>query len=139
MIELARDHNPVLHSHSDADALEREFAQWPQARILWAPCGCETPARVRAMLQKHPTLWCDLAFRGDHAPAGELAAEWREVFVDYPDRFLLGTDTDTPERWPYVVEHARWSRQWLAQLPLEVAEKIAWKNGAALFATAGKR
>lgn len=139
MIELARDHNLVLHSHSDVDAIEREFAQWPQARILWAHSGFETPARVRAMLQKHPTLWCDLAFRSDHAPAGQLDAEWRKVFVEYPDRFLLGTDTFTPERWPYVVEHARWSRQWLAQLPFDVAEKIAWKNGEALFATAGKR
>jgi hypothetical protein len=32
-----------------------------------------------------------------------------------------------------VVEHARWSRQWLADLPPAVAERIAWKNGEALF------
>jgi predicted TIM-barrel fold metal-dependent hydrolase len=139
MIELARQHNLVLHSHSDADAIERQFAQWPQARILWAHSGFETPARVRAMLKKHPALWCDLAFRTDHAPAGQLDADWRALFLEFPDRFMVGTDTFTPERWPYVVEHARWSRQWLAQLPTEVAERIAWKNGESLFAAVIKQ
>jgi hypothetical protein len=33
-----------------------------------------------------------------------------------------------------VAEHARWSREWLADLPREVAENIAWKNGERLFA-----
>ena len=28
---------------------------------------------------------------------------------------------------------AAWSRQWLADLPPPVAERIAWKNGEALF------
>ncbi len=139
MIELARQYNLVLHSHSDADAIERQFAQWPGARILWAHSGFETPARLRAMLNRHPTLWCDLAFRTDHAPGGQLDADWRGLFLEFADRFLVGTDTFTPERWPYVVEHARWSRQWLAQLPTDVAERIAWKNGESLFAAAIKR
>jgi hypothetical protein len=133
MIELAKKHGLVLHSHSDADAIEREFAQWPQARILWAHSGFDQPARVREMLKKHKNLWCDLAFRSDHAPGGQLDAEWRKVFMEFPDRFMVGTDTFTPERWPYIVEHARWSRQWLGQLPRNVAEQIAYKNGEKLF------
>jgi hypothetical protein len=133
MIELAKKHNLVLHSHSDADAIEREFAQWPQARILWAHSGFDQPSRVREMLKKHKNLWCDLAFRTDHASGGKLDAEWRKVFMEFPDRFMVGTDTFTPERWPYIVEHARWSREWLAQLPRNVAEQIAYKNGEKLF------
>jgi predicted TIM-barrel fold metal-dependent hydrolase len=133
LVQLARRHGLVLHSHSDADAIERQFAQWPQARILWAHAGFDTPERIRAMLKKHPQLWCDLAFRSEHAPGGQLDPEWRALFLEFPDRFLVGTDTFTPERWPYVVEHARWSRQWLAQLPPAVAEKIAFRNGEALF------
>jgi hypothetical protein len=134
MIELARRHGLLLHSHSDADAIERQFAQWPQARILWAHAGFDTPANVRAMLRRHRNLWCDLAFRSDHAPDGRLDAQWRALLLEFPDRFLLGTDTFTPERWPYVVEHARLARQWLAQLPRDVAERVAWRNGEALFA-----
>jgi hypothetical protein len=133
MIELARRHRLVLHSHSDADAIERQFRQWPQARILWAHAGFDAPARVREMLRKYPNLWCDLAFRSDHAPGGQLDPDWRAAFLEFPDRFMVGTDTFTPERWPFIVEHARSARQWLAQLPREAAERIAWKNGEALF------
>ena len=133
VVQLAREHKLFLHSHSDADAIERQFRQDPDARILWAHAGFETPDRVREMLRRHPQLWCDLAFRSDHATAGKVEAGWRAAFLEFPDRFMLGTDTYTPERWYYVVEHARWSRQWLADLPRDVAERIGWKNGEALF------
>ena len=133
VVQLAREHKLFLHSHSDADAIERQFQQDPQARILWAHSGFDSPEKVREMLRKHPNLWCDLAFRSDHATMGRVDEGWRAAFLEFPDRFLVGTDTFTPERWHYVVEHARWSRQWLADLPPAVAERIAWKNGEALF------
>ena len=133
VVQLARQHQIFLHSHSDADAIERQFKQDPNARILWAHAGFEPPEKVREMLRRHPQLWCDLAFRGDHATAGKVDAGWRAAFLEFPDRFVLGTDTYTPERWYYVVEHARWSRQWLADLPRDVAERIGWKNGESLF------
>jgi hypothetical protein len=133
VVQLAREHKLFLHSHSDAEAIERQFKQDPQARILWAHSGFDAPEKVREMLRKHKNLWCDLAFRSDHASGGKVAPGWRAAFLEFPDRFMVGTDTFTPERWHYVVEHARWSRQWLADLPRDVAERIAWKNGEALF------
>ena len=133
VVELAREHKLYLHSHSDADAIERQFAQDPNARILWAHAGFDTPERVREMLRRHPNLWADLAFRSDHATAGKVDPAWRAAFLEFPDRFMVGTDTFTPERWFYVVEHANWSRAWLADLPREVAENIAWRNGERLF------
>lgn len=133
VVELAREHGLYLHSHSDADAIERQFQQDPNARILWAHAGFDSPERVREMLRKHKNLWCDLAFRSEHASGGKVDPAWRAAFLEFPDRFLVGTDTFTPERWYYVVEHANWSRQWLADLPREVGERIAWKNGEQLF------
>jgi hypothetical protein len=133
VVQLAREHKLFLHSHSDADAIERQFRQDPDARILWAHSGFDSPEKVREMLRKHKNLWCDLAFRSDHATMGRVDEDWRAAFMEFPDRFLVGTDTFTPERWHFVVEHARWSRQWLADLPPAVAERIAWKNGEALF------
>ncbi|MBM3568178.1 MAG: amidohydrolase [Alphaproteobacteria bacterium] len=135
MVELAKRHNLILHAHSDAEAVERLFAQWPEARILWAHSGFARPAAVAEMLRRHKTLWCDLAFRDDHGAGGKVAAEWRPVFAEFPDRFTIGTDTFTPERWPYVIEHAAWSRAWLNDLPKEIAERIGWRNGEALFGT----
>jgi hypothetical protein len=139
VVELARQHKLYLHSHSDADAIDRQFKQDPQARILWAHAGFDGPERVREMLRKHKNLWCDLAFRSDHATNGKVDPAWRAAFTEFPDRFMVGSDTFTPERWHFVVEHANWSRQWLADLPLDVAERIAFKNGEALFGAMLKR
>jgi hypothetical protein len=133
MVQLARKHNLFLHAHSDVDAVERLFKQWPQARVLWAHAGFDRPQRVAQMLGRHANLWCDLAFRTDHASGGKVDSAWRAVFVEFPDRFMIGTDTYTPERWHYVPDHASGSRHWLADLPREVAERIAWKNGDSLF------
>jgi len=133
MVELAKKHNLFLHAHSDVDAIERLFRQWPQARILWAHSGFERPERVAEMLKKHKNLWCDLAFRTDHASGGKVDAAWRTVFVQFADRFMVGTDSYVPERWHYIPEHADWSRRWLSDLPRDVAERIAWKNGEQVF------
>ena len=135
MVQLAKQYGLFLHAHSDAEAVERLFRQWPQARILWAHSGFERPDQVRAMLRKHKNLWCDLAFRTDEAQGGKVDSEWRKAFMEFPDRFLLGTDTYVPERWAYIPEHAAWARGWLADLPPEVAERIAYRNGEALFAS----
>jgi predicted TIM-barrel fold metal-dependent hydrolase len=133
IVELAKQYGLMLHAHSDADAIERLFRQYPEARILWAHSGFEQPERVREMLRKHRNLWADLAFRSDQASGGKVSPEWRAAFLEFPDRFMVGTDTFVPERWHYVPEHATFSRGWLADLPTEVAERIAWKNGEALF------
>ena len=134
MVALAKAHKLVLHAHSDADAIERMFAQDPEARMLWAHSGFDPPDRVRALLRKHRNLWCDLAFRTEHGSGGNVPPEWRAAFEEFPDRFMVGTDTFTPERWHFIVEHAAWSRAWLADLPPALAERIAWRNGEALFA-----
>lgn len=133
VVQLAREHGLFLHAHGDADAIERQFRQDPQARILWAHAGFDGPAAVDEMLRRHPTLCCDLAFRSDHASDGRVEPAWRALFLAHPERILVGTDTFTPERWHYVGEHARWSRAWLADLPPAVAEAIAWRNGERLF------
>jgi hypothetical protein len=133
MVALARKHDLMLHAHSDADAIDRLFAQWPQARVLWAHAGFERPEKVREMLRKYQNLWADLAFRSDHGTGGKPPPEWRAAFLEFPDRFMVGTDTYVPERWHYVPEHSAWSRAWLSDLPPDVAERIAWKNGEAVL------
>src|SRR5262245_361875 len=133
LVALAKEHRLVLHAHSDVDAIERLFKQDPDARILWAHSGFAQPEEVREMLRRHRNLWCDLAFRSDQATGGKVSPAWRALFDEFPDRFMVGTDTFTPERWHYLVPHAQWSREWLADLPQPLAEKIGWRNGTALF------
>ena len=135
VVQLAKKHRLFLHSHSDAEAIRRQFQQDPDARILWAHSGFDSPDKVGEMLGQHKNLWCDLAYRSDHATMGKVDSEWRKTFLAFPDRFVVGTDTFTPERWYYVGEHANWTRAWLADLPREVAERIGYRNGEALFAS----
>ena len=133
MIELARRHNLLLHAHSDAGAVDAIFAQWPEARVLWAHAGFVGPDIVGPMLAKHANLWTDLAFRSEHAHEGRVEEDWRGLFAAFPDRVTVGTDTFTPERWHYVAHHADWTREWLGDLPRGLAEKIAWRNGEAMI------
>jgi hypothetical protein len=137
IVQMARQRNLVLHAHSDIDAVERLFKQWPEARILWAHSGFEPPEKVREMLRKHKNLWADLAFRSDQGLGGQVSPEWLAAFNEFPDRFMIGTDTFTPERWYYVEEHARWSRAWIDKLPRELQERISYRNGDALFSAFG--
>lgn len=133
IVALARERTIFLHVHSDADALERIFRQDPGAQVLWAHAGLDRPERVREMLARHGNLWCDLSWRTDHAPEGKLHPDWRALLLEFPDRFMVGTDTPSPERWSFIAEHARLARLWLSELPRDVTEKIAWRNGETLF------
>ncbi|CAN1559189.1 hypothetical protein MCEMSEM23_02572 [Rhabdaerophilaceae bacterium] len=136
MIALARQYRLMLHAHSDADAIDRIFKSFPEAIVLWAHSGFERPERVREMLRKHRTLWADLAFRNEHASGDVVAADWKAAFEEFPDRFMVGTDTFTPERWHYIGPHAQFSRRWLASLPGDLAERIAYRNAEAMLLTA---
>ena len=133
MVALARQHGLLLHAHSDVDAIERLFRQWPEARVLWAHSGFDRPEKVREVLRRHPRLWSDLAFRGDQANGSKVDPAWREAFNEFPDRFVIGTDTFTPERWHYIGSHADYSRGWLADLPEPLAANIGWRNAETLL------
>jgi hypothetical protein len=133
MVALARERGLLLHAHSDIDAVDRLFKQWPQARVLWAHSGFDQPDTVRTVLRRHPKLWCDLAYRTDHARSDQLDPAWREAFDEFPERFMLGSDTFTPERWHYIGTHASDARAWLARLPAPLAEAVAWRNADTLL------
>jgi Amidohydrolase len=138
IVQLAKDNGIILHAHSDVTAVDKIFAQNPKALVLWAHSGFENPAVVGQMLAKYPKLWADLAYRSDMSSttaAGMVLDEsWRAVFMQFPDRFMVGTDTFTPERLYYIPEHAANVRRWLALLPDAVARKIAMDNALEMLA-----
>jgi len=80
------------------------------------------------MLRRYRSLCADVA-RSDHVADGKVVPEWRALFTEFPNRFMVGTDTHAPDMWPQVPERAAWMRAWLADLPADGAERIAWKNG----------
>jgi len=132
--ELAAERDLFLHAHVDADTIEKLLARYPKVRFLWAHAGMSADAEtVGRLLDRFARLWVELALRSDVAPGGRLDPAWRARFLRHADRFLVGTDTWVTSRWEAVEPSMRDVQQWLAELPAEVAERIAWKNGARLF------
>ena len=134
LIALARERNLILHHHGDRDALDQIIETWPEARVLWAHSGFAQPEEVADALRIYPRLWADLAYRSDMAARGGVDEDWQAVFEEFPDRFMVGTDTFAPERWYYVERHAEFSRSWLSELPDDIARKIAYENAEAMLA-----
>jgi len=133
VVALAVERNLVLHAHADARAVEILFRHDPRARVLWAHAGFTTPDAVAAMMARYPNLWVETAIRHDIGPGGDLAEGWKAVFVKYQDRWMIGTDSYVTSRWHRMPEILNETRAWLAKLPRDVAEKMAWRNGAKLF------
>jgi len=134
LAELAAKQQLFLHAHVDEVAVERLLTLYPEVRILWAHAGMSSPVKeVGRLLDRYPKLWVELALRFDVAPGGNLDPEWRALFLRHPDRFMVGTDTWTTSRWDSLVEEARATRRWLGQLPRNVADQIAYRNGERLF------
>jgi len=133
-VALASKHGLWLHAHCDDYVIERIFALDPDARVIWAHTGMSTPpARVDELLGRYPRLYGELSYRSGIVESDALAPTWRALFTKYPERFLLGSDTWVAQRWPDVPDIMQAYRAWLSQLPPDVAEKIAWRNGATLF------
>ena len=134
IVDFAVAKGLVLHAHCDEEALEILFAHNPRARVIWAHTGFGTPlARVEELLARYPAMWGELSYRMDIAEEGHLAAGWKALFSRHPTRFLLGSDTWVNQRWEGYPQIMAGYRQWLGELPREVAERIAWKNGKELF------
>ncbi len=105
-------------------------------RLIWAHTGIGgTPvARVDELMARYPLLMGELSYRpGLTCEGGQLCPEWRALFLKYPDRFMIGSDTWVNQRWLYYDELMQSYRAWLGGLPADVARRIAWNNGARLF------
>ena len=126
-----------LQPHADARAVAELLGVVGADRVvLWAHAGVTaTPEEIDTLLARWPNLWTELSLRDDVAPQGKLDPKWRALLTKYGDRFMVGTDTWTVggtytgnERWDAYTQIVRGIRGWLAQLPPDVAEAIAYGN-----------
>jgi len=134
MVELAAKHDLVLHARSDPLAIRQLFAMNSSLRILWAHAGMFTPPEtVSGMLDRYPRLWVEISHRGDVAPGGKLSDKWRKVLLRHSERFMLGSGTYSNKYWYQFRYYMSRYRDWLKDLPPQVAERIAFRNGMVLF------
>lgn len=144
LMALAEEKSLFVLAHVDDLAIDlllgNTASQGQQVRLIWAHSGIggAAVARVDALLAKYPLLMGELSYRpGLTCPDDKgrelLCPEWRALLLKYPSRFMIGSDTWINQRWLHYDALMQGYRGWLGDLPVDVARKIAWDNGAALF------
>jgi len=139
---------PVL-LHTEAGSyryFEKVCRGFPRVRFLWAHAGSILGAKdSAAILQACPNVWIEMSARDPHHYGsflnadGTIPADWLQVFTEYPDRFMTGTDPvwkaqelhrwdRADEGWRHYAELNDFHRRWLAQLPDGLQEKIRLTN-----------
>jgi len=134
LMQLAQERGLAVLAHVDDPAIDLLMAHAPKARLIWAHTGIGgTPvARVRELLQRHPSLMGELSYRpgltkgGEGREGGKLSADWRALLTEHPERFLIGSDTWVNGRWQQYESLMAEARAWLGELPPAIAQRIAW-------------
>lgn len=134
-VALAEEHDIHLHVHADAPVIRALLRINPDLRILWAHAGMVTPLdQIRAIMQAHPNVSAELSYREDQILGdGTIDPHWKSLFLDFPDRFVVGSDTWAPGRWPIYGAIIEDHRAYLKLLPRGLAEKIAFRNAERMF------
>jgi len=148
----------LVHHEAEDDLLpemDRALAKYPGAKVVWCHVGrrripaywriLSTPEGVRDWLIRHPNLYFDL----NQSPPGakapllpyvdnvlfdpgntpyRLDPAWKALLIEFPDRFVIGSDTNTARWGQYDEVIQRMRSLVLAELPPEAAAKIAFKN-----------
>lgn len=136
LVDLAVERGLVLLVHGDAEVIQAIFSRAPGSTVLWAHLGTDPrPEVIGPMLEHYPRLFVDTSVRDGRFTDddGCLLDEWRRFFVAYADQVLVGVDTHWPPRWDRFGEVVAEIRGWLAQLPDEVGDRLAYRNAARLF------
>ncbi len=137
--DIARDLGLFFQVHTDATAMEGLVRLYPDVRFIWTHMGMNaSPSEVRHILEHSENVWVETSLRSDVAPGGILNPAWRDLFLRFPDRFMVGSDTWTDARWDTLPQTAKAIRNWLRQLPIYVAERMAFRNAERLFGNSSR-
>jgi predicted TIM-barrel fold metal-dependent hydrolase len=131
--------------HANIAAFERLLSHNPRAKIVWAHLGWDTtgyrtPEMTRRLLEAHPNLFMEIKLDPldveKNSPltdgaSGKLKPEWLKLFIDFQDRFVIGSDQhyplgSGPQRWQAVVGLFN-------ELPANVRQKIGTDNAARIY------
>ncbi|NWG38752.1 MAG: amidohydrolase family protein [Hydrogenophilaceae bacterium] len=137
---------------SNLAAFERLLAHNRAARIVWVHAGWDVtgtrdiPA-MRRLLARHPNLYMSIKLAAKVGlprskpldENGQIKQSWIGLFRDFPDRFLIGTDTfyDGGNDWGIALTPAAGlvdlPLQLMRQLPEYLARKIGYENARRIY------
>ena len=133
---MARERDIYLHVHSGAEPVRWLYGVEPEVKIIWAHAGLGEPASaVFDLMAEHPSLVADTSLREYQilGRGADLDPEWKRIIVAFPDRLMVGSDTWVNSQWEDYDEIIASNRRWLAKLPRNIAEMIAYRNAERLF------
>jgi len=141
MVQIAAQRQLPLLIHGDPAVIDTVYDIAPAQPVAWAHAGTfPYPDLVTDYLERYPALRVDLSVRDDRiAPGGQINDDWYELFIRFPDRFMVGVDTYSPSRWREFDLVVATIRNWLEQLPGDVARRLAYDNAAAFYGLPGDR
>jgi predicted TIM-barrel fold metal-dependent hydrolase len=146
------------HEAEDAllPELERMLAKYPKAKVVWCHVGrnrnratwkrFQDVSVVVEFLQKYPNLYFDIVqskpgskYPGTrqvegilyNAPRDQiefLEGDWKKLFEEFPDRFVIGTDVNTGRFPQYDRVIATFRQVILSKIDQDAAARIAYKN-----------
>jgi predicted TIM-barrel fold metal-dependent hydrolase len=161
LLQLAREFDVPIMLHTEysrpAPVLQL-CAQFPDVNIVWAHAGAILPPRdVARVLTECPNVYAGLAARDPWRfvnnpvadQGGRLLPAWRALLMQYPDRFMVGSDPVWPvdqmdawdrddTGWRELGRFWDFHRGWLRDLPDSVARRIACENAVQLFDRVGQ-
>lgn len=141
--------NPALLKENMA-AFNRLLAHNRDARFVWAhagtdPLGTRNPRIQRQLLSRNSNLYMSLRLqvgKGSRKPVsaldadGKLKPQWRALLLEFPDRFVIGTDfkhTQGSNLRGSREESLQNYRAVLTQVPPQLAEAIAHGNAEKIY------
>ncbi len=133
------------------DAMEEMLATHPKHPFVLNHMGQLKPTEVRQLIEKHKNIYfltahtTPIIIRFSNQPwvnmfDGEvLAAKWKELILEHPDRFVFALDNVWDRHWEefYLDQMVYW-RKAMARLPLDVAHAVAHGNAERLWKISGK-
>jgi amidohydrolase family protein len=147
-------HWEVYDWDRDWPGFDALYARFPGVTFIWPHAGFASYEQVAKVLSSHPNVVVTLS-KKEKAPGsisseekremlgepvvnacGRLLAEWRELFMKYPDRFMFATDAHKNYRWVRYGEVVEQWRLILGQLPDPVAQALAWRNAERVYGAA---
>lgn len=149
LIRLAEKYQVPMLIHIDSGneiTFQRLCSANPKVKMIFAHAGGNLgPKHIRKILDSCNNAWVDFAARDPWRYGGLtddnqlLLPEWKQLVLEYPDRFITGTDPvwkvtrwstwDTDdEGWDYYDRLYRYHWAWLDDLPEDVRNKIAREN-----------
>jgi hypothetical protein len=154
LLKLAEQYDVPMLIHIDSGN-EQTFLKLcsanPNIKIIFAHAGGNLrPSHIERILKQCDKVWIDFAARDPWRYDGiskddfTLLPEWRALVLDYPERFITGTDPvwkvtrwstwDTgDEGWTHYQKLYDYHWRWMNELPKDIRRKIAWENTQTLL------